>query len=161
MCLVCLGVSFCVRTLTDDCFENHGTETTHISGPALFSLPQVPYWLVLRPSGKRLRKKSCQTQMLTSYFQVLCCRPTTTSSNSRDQPAGCRCHHHPWTISPTHGPRKAWGGTSSRNPEQMKGGPSDVSGPSLAGIWADGQAGKSTIAVLAIFLSQSLQLEDP
>jgi hypothetical protein len=49
--LVCLFV-FRLGLTTDDCFENHGTDTIHPSGPALFSHPQVPYWLVLMPFEK-------------------------------------------------------------------------------------------------------------
>ena len=58
VCLVCLDVSLSVQTWTGNCFENHETDTTHPCGHALFSIPQVPYQLVLIPSRKSLRKKN-------------------------------------------------------------------------------------------------------
>jgi hypothetical protein len=90
------GVSLCVRTWTDDCFENHGTDTTHPSGPVLFSHPQVPYWLVLMPSGKHLRILSDPNADLLPSDPPL--PPYPLLSNSREQPEGHRpsLDRHPW-----------------------------------------------------------------
>jgi hypothetical protein len=108
VCLVCLDVSLCVQTWTGNCFENHETDTIHTSRLALFSHPQVLYQLVLMPSGKSIRRKSCQTPMLTS--QILPHRPIPYSPTpgSKWQGAGTTIilgSTSRWTFGPACGPR--------------------------------------------------------
>jgi hypothetical protein len=93
LCVLCALVCLCVRTWTDNCFENHGTDITHPSGPALFSYPQVSYLLVLKPSGKSLRRKSCQTLILTSSFQILS-RHSPWNTNVVDHQPHPQTPHH-------------------------------------------------------------------
>lgn len=106
LCVLCVLVCLCVQTWIDDCFENHWTDTTHSSGPALFSHPQGPYQLVLMPSGISLRRKSCQTPMLTPSFQILHCHPIPLFlPNSREQLAAAVLGSPRWqTIGPAHRP---------------------------------------------------------